>query len=247
MPNYGDPRYWDDRYKQHRDSTFDWLENYHTLKPLLDRLLQRSDRILNVGCGNGELTEEMFDDGYAGLVNSDISAVVVEQMADRNRHRPGMQWLVDDALDMQFDDESFDAVLDKSTLDAILCGKQPALKASQMLAEVQRVLKTGGVYIIISYGSPDKRLPHVQRPHLAFDVEQFVMRQPSDQPGKPDSVDSSHAGTLLLRLRQATRFATGVLCQLATRAGRHRTGGRREHGGGRLRLRRHEVDVTHAD
>ena len=72
----------------------------------------------------------MYDDGYKSIVNTDISAVVVDQMADRNRDRKSMTWMVDDALEMQFDDESFDAVIDKSTLDAILCGKQPVLKSA---------------------------------------------------------------------------------------------------------------------
>ena len=58
-----------------------------------------------------------------------------------------------------------------------------------MLAEIQRVMKIGGIYIIVSYGSPDKRMPHIQRQHLSFDVEQFVMRQPNDTSSKVDSVE----------------------------------------------------------
>jgi EEF1A lysine methyltransferase 4 len=69
---------------------------------------------------------------------------------------------VADALDMnQFRDESYDIVIEKSTLDAILCGDKSFLNAAKMLKEVQRVLKTGGLYIIISYGSPDNRLFHL--------------------------------------------------------------------------------------
>ena len=61
----------------------------------------------------------------------------------------------------QFRDESYDIVIEKSTLDAILCGDKSFLNAAKMLKEVQRVLKTGGLYIIISYGSPDNRLFHL--------------------------------------------------------------------------------------
>ena len=35
---------------------------------------------------------------------------------------PDMEWVVDDALASQFDDRSFDLVVDKGTLDAIACG-----------------------------------------------------------------------------------------------------------------------------
>jgi EEF1A lysine methyltransferase 4 len=114
MPNYGDPRYWDDRYKSHQQAIFDWLENYDTLKPLLTNLIDKHQRILNVGCGNGELTEAMFDDGYTSIINMDISQVVIDLMASRNTERPGMVWEVGDAMDMKYDSESFDVVIDKS-------------------------------------------------------------------------------------------------------------------------------------
>lgn len=114
MPNYGDPKYWEDRYKQQTGVTFDWLENYESLKPLFENLLAKDNRVLNVGCGNAELTEDMYDDGYLNIVNTDISEVVIHQMKSRNVGRPGMAWIVDNCLDMDFDDEHFDVVLDKS-------------------------------------------------------------------------------------------------------------------------------------
>lgn len=52
-----------------------------------------------------------------------------------------------------------------------------------MVKEVQRVLKTGGIYIIISYGSPENRIFHLvrekfkfkKRDHISFDIECFVL------------------------------------------------------------------------
>lgn len=32
MPNYGDVTYWNQRYKNSPGETFDWLEDYSTLK-----------------------------------------------------------------------------------------------------------------------------------------------------------------------------------------------------------------------
>ncbi len=161
MPNYGDPKYWDERYRQQHDTTYDWLENYETLKPLLDNIISRDQSILNIGCGNAIVTEDMYDDGYLNIVNTDISPIVIDNMKQRNICRPTMKWDVDDVLGMQYNNESFDVVIDKSTLDAILCGKQSFMNAAIMLAEVQRVLKTGGIYLIISYGSPATRSLHL--------------------------------------------------------------------------------------
>lgn len=48
-----------------------------------------------------------------------------------------------DVRDMKYKDETFDVILDKGTLDAILCGSDSAKNAGQMLAESQRILKKG--------------------------------------------------------------------------------------------------------
>lgn len=86
MPDYGEAKYWDERYlKSGRDASFDWLENYRTLKVHLQEFLEDSSvRILILGCGNAEFSEELYDDGYHNIVNVDISPVCINQMAERN-------------------------------------------------------------------------------------------------------------------------------------------------------------------
>lgn len=76
-----------------------------------------------VGCGNSKLTEQMFDDGYKGIVSIDISEVIVDKMRNemlkKNKNIP---FLVMDATKMTYEDNSFDVVIDKGTLDALACG-----------------------------------------------------------------------------------------------------------------------------
>ena len=44
--------------------------------------------ILNLGCGNSILPEEMYDvDGYTEITNIDISPVCIQAMGDRNREK----------------------------------------------------------------------------------------------------------------------------------------------------------------
>lgn len=57
-----------------------------------------------------------------------------------------------------FDSHSFNAVIDKGTLDSLLCGHNSRQNAAKMLEEVGRVLKDKGVYILITYGAPTYRL-----------------------------------------------------------------------------------------
>ncbi|XP_019180419.1 PREDICTED: methyltransferase-like protein 13 isoform X3 [Ipomoea nil] len=65
-----------------------------------------------------------------------------------------------DVRDMSaFEAGSFDAIIDKGTLDSILCGNGSTINAAQMLAEVCRVLKDEGKYVLITYGAPVQRLP----------------------------------------------------------------------------------------
>ena len=74
-------------------------------------------------------------------------------MVSRNKKtRPNLRWQTMDARDMgYFENHKFDVIIDKSTLDTLLCGNSAYLNVGIMLKECQRVLKTGGVYIVISY------------------------------------------------------------------------------------------------
>lgn len=73
-----------------------------------------------------------------------------------------------DCTDLKYEDESFDFVFDKSTIDALLCGNDSYLNVAKMLSEVQRILKEGGIYFIVSYGEPYNRTFHFEREHIDF-------------------------------------------------------------------------------
>lgn len=92
MPNYGDPKYWEERYKSQKGATFDWLEDYHTLSPIINELELNKEtaKIINLGCGNAEFSENMFDDGYKNISNIDISENVISHMQERNKNRNQM-------------------------------------------------------------------------------------------------------------------------------------------------------------
>lgn len=74
-----------------------------------------------------------------------------------------MGWKVMDCRDLKYPDNEFDMVIDKSTIDALLCGNNAFFNVAIMLKECQRVLKPGGYYVAISYGVPNNREFHFQR------------------------------------------------------------------------------------
>jgi ubiquinone/menaquinone biosynthesis C-methylase UbiE len=177
MPNYGNPEYWEARYKD-INSTFDWLEDYKTLKDIIDNLSipKETGKIINLGCGNSEFSENMYDDGYHNIYNIDISKNVINIMKKRNEKRPKMSFEVMDVRDLKYENNSIDLAVDKSTIDALLCGENSYINVAKMIKEVQRVLKVGGYYMIISYGSPENRVIHLERKFEDFDVQIYSIK-----------------------------------------------------------------------
>jgi len=186
------PEYWNNRYKADPDP-FDWLlKTYKELTDLIGEVT-RSDlkkKILHVGCGNSLLTEEMYDAGYHSIVNIDTSPVVVEQMATRNAKRREMKWLEMDCTCLNFEDSSFDAVIDKSVMDTLACGDNGAVVMARYMKEVQRVLRPGGTFLCITFGNPKSRLEYFQTRHLEFSVRQQEI---------PSSEDSKKHWAYILR------------------------------------------------
>ena len=62
----------------------------------------------------------MYADGFTKITNVDYSPAVIENMRRRCCKLSHMDWQVMDITDLQFDNETFDVVIEKGTLDAML-------------------------------------------------------------------------------------------------------------------------------
>ena len=104
------------------------------------------------------MSEEMYEEEYEHIINIDISFTVIKQMTELYKEKcPNMVFKHMDVRSLQFDEGTFDCVIDKGTFDSILCGDGSGPNSEQMLSEIYRVLSPNGVYICISYGVPDQR------------------------------------------------------------------------------------------
>lgn len=184
--SYKDAEYWERRYSTgdkgaNEDKIDDrgvgWLCAYEGPVQETLQAVTRGDRgkvLLNIGCGVDRFSEDVYADGYTNLLSSDISQTAISEMASKTAATmPMAKWFVDDALQMSVPSQSVDVVLDKGTLDAILIRADPFATAARMLREVQRVLKVGGVYMLLTHGrgDPDSwRLPLLAMPHLSMNV-----------------------------------------------------------------------------
>lgn len=67
------------------------LEDYETLKPIIEELnFDKNIKILNLGCGNSEFCEALYDDEYKSIYNIDICNNVIDFMKERNINRKEM-------------------------------------------------------------------------------------------------------------------------------------------------------------
>ncbi|GIQ81694.1 hypothetical protein KIPB_002694 [Kipferlia bialata] len=175
--------YWNERYTKDTEP-FEWYQKWKDLKPLLGNLVCKESRVLVLGCGSSNLSFDLYDEGVKSIDSIDISQVVVNQLNDRKGDR-NMNFYVRDSTDMgETPDATYDIIIDKATIDSLLCGEGARQKVNDTLSHCSRILKAGGSLISISYAQPDMRL-------LFFDQEGYKWTVESKSIEKPKLLESS--------------------------------------------------------
>lgn len=158
----------------------------------MGQYVKKSDHILMVGCGNSRLSDDMYEEGYTSIANIDISKVVVEQMAEKYRDKSGLTWQQMNVCALEFPDDTFDAVVDKGTMDSVLCGEGSTANVGKMCSEVTRVLKPNGVFFIVSYGTPDNRLSYIENDEYGWKVTVHTVAKPTVSATAVDTKDATN-------------------------------------------------------
>lgn len=105
------------------------------------------------------------------IVNVDFSPVVIEQMQQKYNDEnyshtpaPAMEFVCADMTQRwPFDDESFDLVVCKGALDAVLCSAGARGAILVAVAECVRVLARGhGIFFLVTNGNPDARIEYLE-------------------------------------------------------------------------------------
>lgn len=114
----------------------------------IDRAMIGDSRVLEVGCGSGEMAERINALPGVSLVATDHSDALVELAAVR-----GIDAREADICYLPFDDDSFDVVYAGWMLHEVR-------DIERALAEVRRVLRPGGTFVAVAEsedGSAERR------------------------------------------------------------------------------------------
>lgn len=126
------------------------------------------------------MSGDMYSMGYHSITNIDYSSVCISRMSARHKDCPGMTWHEMDVRQLSFPDASFDVVLEKATLDAIMVEEKSPWELSpqtasfihQALQEISRCLKPGGRFVSVTFVNPFFRKRLYARAEYNWSIKQ---------------------------------------------------------------------------
>jgi RAT1-interacting protein len=181
--DFSSAAYWEQYYRSHPE-LFDWYEPWANLRTRILPFLGARRHILNLGCGSSPMSCDMLEEGIGFISNIDISETVIKQMQDRYRSEYRLGWYTMDCRNLSaFPGNHFDAVIEKGTLDALSCSDEGQASIHEMLTEIFRVLRPKSWFISISYGAPQLRKVHFQKPELPWIVNDPIAIPKTMVPG----------------------------------------------------------------
>lgn len=169
-PDFESQSYWHDRFS--KETAFEWLTDPSTflrvLEPFLGQL-DRSAKLLHLGCGTSDLHNHLRARGYYNVTNVDFEPLALNRGQELEKSAFGdvrMKYVLADATQLQLN-EKYDLVIDKCTADAISCGADGAVL--RMAQCVKKHMAPGGCWVSLSYSSSRFEIEK-----LPFDAHAFA-------------------------------------------------------------------------
>ncbi|KAK9738248.1 Methyltransferase domain [Popillia japonica] len=179
----GTQEYWNKRYKEevknyqnHGDVGEIWFG-----EDIVDRLIkwaktaqiEKSCKVLDIGCGNGMLLIELYNEGFQNVIGVDYSEnAITLARSIATKFECNIEFTVCDIIDQNTHLSDFDIILDKGTYDAISLSFNAKENRNKYIENVQKILKETGVLIITSCNWTKDELIEQFQSH--FDLKESI-------------------------------------------------------------------------
>jgi len=126
---------------------------WNSEKIIFNKYISKTDKILDLGCGAGRTTINLFKAGFKNIIGLDISSPLIDYANDYiNKNNLDIEFIKGDATDLPYADNSFDTVIFSYNGMQCIPGKK---NRDNVLKEVYRVLKPNGLYIFTAHNRDD--------------------------------------------------------------------------------------------
>lgn len=124
---------------------------------VFEKYISKNDKVLDLGCGAGRTTINLFKNGYNNIIGLDIADKLINYAKDySSTHKLNINFVVGNATKLEYEDNTFDVVI--FSFNGMQC--IPGLENRRnVLKEVYRVLKPGGYYIFTAHDRHDPKCP----------------------------------------------------------------------------------------
>jgi ubiquinone/menaquinone biosynthesis C-methylase UbiE len=197
----------------HAAPLYDWLAPLMTLgserrlhRHVVDRLAAaRPSRVLDVGCGTGALTRQIYDALPSApqprVCGVDAAEAMIHVARRKAGSRPGLEFAAALAEELPYPDHAFDA-----TLSTFFFHHLPYPLKVKSLAEIWRVLRPGGIAVVLDVDVPYSLFGKLcawsgywlfRQPEIAENIEGRLRDALQDSPWRDRwDIASRHSGYL---------------------------------------------------
>lgn len=160
VDNYASEAYWDSRYEQNVEH--EWYFSYEDLHPLFAKKYAPDSfegSVLEIGCGDRPMIPG-FVAAYptctlaCGMDYSQNAVDMAGKVPIISDNKDVVSYARMDARKMTYSTDSFDIVIDKGTIDAMMSdadSKAAAKNVKQIIKETLRVMKPAATFVLISH------------------------------------------------------------------------------------------------
>lgn len=128
---------------------------WNSEKVIFNKYINKNFRILDLGCGAGRTTINMYRDGFTNIIGLDLSDKLINYANDYClKNKLNISFVVGDATKLDYEDNTFDVVI--FSFNGMQCIPKKSNRDA-VLREVYRVLKPDGLYIFTAHNRDDSR------------------------------------------------------------------------------------------